>query len=335
MASEKHEKVAVVGDYFPQTLKQQLLLFDKVGMFELQWRIMCCAIATVSRPNKVEELVQLGNDLTFLQSAGLVFDPGHPAAYVEKQMKAGLSDEDKQLLQDAMDAGERSEVDRVEIEGYLEQVSGKDVGPASSDKKLVKLLNSYLSARESHHQVTSRLIAKKLVNVDGVDAIPVISTGALFAQNRVGQGSGTNDDVIQVVLDRVPMPDDMTPWQSIIEFRNDPDARGHLHGLRNWIAETGRLKLTPSETAEKLEWLIYQQEQHLKRHKINARFKTLGGVFVAAAEFAEDLIKFRFGKIAEGTATVLSHKANLLQAELNGPAKEVSYLIRASSEFKK
>jgi hypothetical protein len=142
-------------------------------------------------------------------------------------------------------------------------------------------------------------------------------------------------DIIDVVLDKLPMPSELTPWEAILDFKADIEAQGYLQGLKVWMADIARQKLSATEANDKLEWLLFQHRQHLKAHKLSCRWGTLGGTFVAAAEIAEDLVKIKWGKAAGAIVSIFDRRLQLLDAELSNPAKEISYIVKAQERFKK
>jgi hypothetical protein len=129
------------------------------------------------------------------------------------------------------------------------------------------------------------------------------------------------------------MPDDLTPWERILDFRNDPLTKGYLIGLRTWMADVARQNLSAIEAEQKLEWLMFQQAQHLRVHKITANSRSFGAVFVAAVEVLENLLKIKWGKAAQGIISIMDGQTELLKSEISGPAKEVNYLIKAKQTF--
>jgi hypothetical protein len=62
------DRIAICGEAVPDFLKQRLLFFDRIGVFELDRAI------DFWRGGSVPGLVDLANDLEFLQSRNLVFD---------------------------------------------------------------------------------------------------------------------------------------------------------------------------------------------------------------------------------------------------------------------
>jgi hypothetical protein len=66
----------------------------------------------------------------------------------------------------------------------------------------------------------------------GINAFPILES-----RRQIGNvfPSGTTPDtalVLEVVLRSMPIPDDQTLWEDIIEFRNDPESRKRLPKIR-------------------------------------------------------------------------------------------------------
>jgi hypothetical protein len=146
---------------------------------------------------------------------------------------------------------------------------------------------------------------------------------------------GVTTDIITMTLSKIPMPDEGTSLERILDFRNDPESRGYLFGLRSWLGDVARQGLSAKEAEEKLEWLLFQQEQHLRVHRIASTRRSIGAVFVASAEILEDLVRMKWTKAAKGIVSIVDGKAELLKSEISGPAKEITYIIRARKEFQK
>ena len=65
----------------------------------------------------------------------------------------------------------------------------------------------------------------------GINAFPILET---YSQIAKAFPSGTAP-VLEVVLKSMPIPDDETPWEAIIEFRNDPESMKRLRRLHVWV----------------------------------------------------------------------------------------------------
>jgi hypothetical protein len=106
-------------------------------------------------------------------------------------------------------------------------------------------------------------------------------------------------EVVKIALNALPVPDESTSWEQILEYRSDPDSRGKFLALRHWMSEVARAELTPAEVEEKFEYLIDQYQQHMRLHRMKTNVGTLETIVTTGAEFLGDLVSFKWGKAAE------------------------------------
>jgi hypothetical protein len=203
------------------------------------------------------------------------------------------------------------------------------------DEKGLDELSSMLSSLERQaSSIAARHVAfgrmtTRFMQAEGLEA-SVVHSGSLVIAPRFQLPS---TDVIDVVLDKLPMPSENTPWEQILDFKADTEAQGYLQGLKVWMGDVARQKLRANEAREKLEWLLFQHKKHLKAHKLSYRWGTLGGTFVATAEILEDLAKIKWGKAAGAVVSIFDRRLELMKAELANPAKEISYIVKAQEQF--
>jgi hypothetical protein len=93
------------------------------------------------------------------------------------------------------------------------------------------------------------------------------------------------------MLDKLPMPSELTSWEALFEFKADTVAQGYLNKLKIWMRKVAGQKLTAAEASEELEDLLFEHKRHLKIHKLSCVGGTFAGTFVAAAEILEDIAK--------------------------------------------
>lgn len=176
--------------------------------------------------------------------------------------------------------------------------------------------------------VEARRISIALKKLHCMNAIPIISSNK-FSDHVVAEKS----EVMQIVVSALPVPDDTTPWEHILEFRSDPDSFSKFLALRNWINEVTRNQLTPLEVKQKLEYLMDQYRRHMKLHRMKTNASVLETVVVSTAELLEDLAKIKWGKIAKGLFSLRQKKIAVLEGELKSPGNEVAYIIKAQETF--
>ena len=69
-------------------------------------------------------------------------------------------------------------------------------------------------------------------------------------------------------------------------------------------------------------------------HEMKVSKGILETVITLAGETVEDLVKFRWGKLAKLPFLVSSRKIELLEAELKAPGREVAYISSARKSFR-
>jgi hypothetical protein len=70
-------------------------------------------------------------------------------------------------------------------------------------------------------------------------------------------------------------------------------------------------------------------------HQMKTKTGVLEIVVTTGAEIAEDLVKFRWGKLAKAPFTITHKKIDLLQAEMKAPGREIAYVVKAKKTFKR
>jgi hypothetical protein len=164
----------------------------------------------------------------------------------------------------------------------------------------------------------------------GVEAIAHVE----LPEHLFKKGSVPTSDLLAMTVGFLPRPDEQTSWQQILDYRSDPDSQAKYLDLRNWMNETVTANLSPTEAEEKLEYLVSQFERHMALHKLKTKRSILETVIVSAAEIAEDLVKFKWGKLAKSLFAIGRKKAELLEAELTAPGSAVAYIWKSREVFK-
>jgi hypothetical protein len=207
---------------------------------------------------------------------------------------------------------------RFESDGYIAPVKFKENDFENSLIESVVTSNDFLIRAESI----------RLNSEEGFSSVPILTGKQSFndkADERKAQ-------VFQIVFDSVPFPSVDVPWEQIIEFKSDPDARTKRLALRNWITEISVNKLPLSEIEEKLEFLLDQYEQQMKIHKINYKKGILETIVTTTAEMIENLAKLRLGKLAQMPFSLKANKIKLMQEELKAPGCEVAYISKVKHQ---
>lgn len=176
----------------------------------------------------------------------------------------------------------------------------------------------------------TRAVSIQLRELADMDAYPIVTMPIHSLQST----QAYKNDLVQIVLHSLPVPDNSVSWEQILDYRSDPDSTSKFLALRNWMNEVARAKLTASEVEEKLEYLINQFQQHMNIHRLKANTGVLETIVVTGAEFLEDLAKFKWGKLAKSLFSFKHRRIALMEGELKAPGSEIAYIVKAKEAFK-
>lgn len=334
--SKEGARIGVVGGHLEMGLKQKLLLFDQIALPSID-----NAIETFRRMPGGD---YFANELEFCAKQNLIFryDNGEAielAEFLRLNRNARPEKGAYDIAPEVEDLYDLLEIPHsVPREIFMRGKKGKrgDLEKQHDfrQSRIFQLADLSLS-------IWTRMVARKLRVIDDMNA-SAIEAPAFFGStkaelhNLLFERSGrlrAANDVVEVVLNRLPMPSDDAPWEAILEFREDADAKGYLVGLRNWMTDVTQSKLSQKELEEKLDWLLFERSQRLLAHKIACKVGTFGATFVASMSLVEDLLKIRWGKAASGLVSLLSGKAQLTKLELDSPNLEVNYILKVQERF--
>ena len=145
--------------------------------------------------------------------------------------------------------------------------------------------------------------------------------------------NSSKGDVAQLVINNLPLPNNETPWERIIDYRKDSETQRLLSSLRRWISKTSKQNLPPLEIEEEIESLINDFQEHMTFHKMKANTETVEVLVKLLPETIENLIKLKFSKLPEPLFVFKKRQINLMEAELNAPGRELSYIIKTRDAF--
>ncbi len=141
------------------------------------------------------------------------------------------------------------------------------------------------------------------------------------------------EDVLQIVLTRIPVPDAGTPWEDLIAFRNEPDSIERNAALRRWVRKIAKTDFSRNELEEELEWLMYEYSKYMEIQKMKYKWTTVEALIRIPLELLENLLKIKWSRMVEPFFRLKTHKIKALEAELNAPAREISYVIEAGNRL--
>jgi hypothetical protein len=292
--------------YGGNPLKQQALMFDKIAIANLY-------VLLRNRREFIKELNTDFRDIDWLLEQGVVVE-------AEKLL------EGKKLVRTVV-SDLYHELTHLQHE-LLRQMEKKK---RNTDKKRARFINFSAETGETEARFLSLLIRQSL----NLEAYPIINK---YPSPLVSQTN--KSEVLEIVLKKLPAPDELTPWEQLLEFRDDADSRYKFLALREWASEIARMKLAPSEVEQKLEFLIASYEDHMRLHKIKTRLTTLKTIVLAESGFITGgwltglgALPGIIGMVAAPLYSIRQHKLSLLEEERKAPGKEIAYIIKARETF--
>jgi len=289
-------------------IKRQLLLFDQLAIThdEKDWEFRS------SDPS-------LAADLDWLENEGIVF----------KTYEAGDIELGFEIVPEKKGRGvllRPTQAPKLNQEGEIMEPLGLRLASKLRNRRvrdLTPILEDFLCRLESEQLRSSE------------DA-EVVSIRLPFPEVNETFGIKTEKGYVsRVVIKEMPEPSDAISLERILEFRRNPETKEKMLALRRWIHNTATKQLSQDEVAEELEWLIAEYQQHMRLYEMKYNLGTLEIVVKTIGELAEDLTKFRFGKISNLPFSLSHRRIELLEAELKAPGREIAYVVHARTKFRK
>jgi hypothetical protein len=288
------EVVGVTSAYNLPNLKQNLLLFDKFLLVHKRGDSMRPRERQVNSP-----------DFEWLINQGIAVQQPEPIF------------------------GENSN-----IESYPDRVVvtfGSDEFRFLPDKPVVNLLEKLDSIADVVNSILCRLESQTLNDSEEIEAVPIIPS---LTYHRIeGTIPTKKADVRSIVFRSLPVPDEITSLEQILDFRSDPSTRQQLLRLRKWIRETTKRNPSTLEVIHELEVLLGEYRRHMNHHRIKARRGIFEVLLTTTAEIAENVVKLKWGKLAKFPFELSTKKLELFDAEMNAPGREIAYIQHARETF--
>jgi len=171
-----------------------------------------------------------------------------------------------------------------------------------------------------------RVLCEQLMAKYPIHAISLGDPGASLPAWTATPPQAAN--VLRVIIEQFPYPDESTSLEQIPEFRSDPNNQRTLVSLRKWASNIAA-NATAAEVAHELQHLVGEYEHYMKIHEMKIQRGVWETVITIAAESIEHMLKIQFGQLAKSIFAISSRKVDLLEAELKAPGRDIAYVSRA------
>lgn len=174
-----------------------------------------------------------------------------------------------------------------------------------------------------------RVVASALRSL-GKDAVPLYGTANSRAARAFGRGV---DTVVSVALKALPVPDALTPWEEIFAFRSDTKTAELRRRFMRWMRKTAAAATSDRQIEEELQDTMSEYERHMRLWRLKSSHTGLESLFVIPVEIAEHLLRLQWSEAVRTMFVIKRRRAELLQAEIENPGREVAYVIKARRAF--
>jgi len=301
---------------FSSRLKQHALLFDQIGILRLsQLRDMIYSyMEGNSHPPDLAQtrFEPLLLDLEWLEENSILFDATIENEFTER-------DFDSILETNPIKANELRKLAKSFDKLRKKNISFKTAESTLDSLDLIKKQDGALLRFMS-------IVMETTKNTSAITTLP-------YKEYTVSLPTTNKSSVAQITVNKLPLPDNETPWEKIIDYRTDSESKNDLLALRKWIGNIATQNRTPLEIEQEIEWLISEFQRHMKFHKIKANHETLEVLVKSPLALVENLAKFQFSKIPDPLFALKRRQIMLMEAELNAPGREMSYIIKSNSAF--
>jgi hypothetical protein len=215
------------------------------------------------------------------------------------------SDDERSALRDAVLAYENVTSAIAELERDQSEMRDKD--------ELRRLRATQFSLVTRMEAVYQRAGGRLAVSNCPIPSAPSNGTQGLSVGN-----------VLQLVINRVSIPCETTPWQDILDLKSDKDLVDRARKLRIWAMKTASSETSLQVAEEHVSDLISDYERYLHAHKLKFTSTAIQAVVVGAADLLEDIVKFRLGKLARRVFAARAFQAEMILSEAQAPGRELS-----------
>lgn len=296
-------------------LKQQALLFDQIGIYKLSnfYKNLDESLHLFKKlvpnfsTNKAETII---TEMEWLQQNGIIFELkleeelSHPNLKLFNESNNQKFDDAKKLLRKVV------------------EIQANDLKNVKNEKLKIELF-------KEQQFTLLRLMSIIMETTKGV------STVTTFPHTEYTRElpNSSKSNVAQVVINNLPLPNNETPWEQIIDYRNDAETQKLLLALRRWISKVSTQNSSPLEIEEEIESLIHEFQEHMKLHNMKANAEALEVIVNSTSDVLGNLLTLKFSKIIEPLFAIKKRQLSLLEAELTAPGKAMAYIIKSRDTF--
>ena len=156
-------------------------------------------------------------------------------------------------------------------------------------------------------------------------------------QLNVASPSSTDkkQQIIEILLNHFPVLPEDTPWEDILEWRNNKDAIVKLRRLKHWVNTVSqRNVLNLKDLEDEIIYLLDEYEQYMKIKKIKYTYSPVRTLLTTTGELFENIAKLKIKNLMDLPFQISERSILISESELFAPGRELAYIVEAKEQFK-
>ncbi|HEU4629717.1 MAG TPA: hypothetical protein VFS08_08215 [Gemmatimonadaceae bacterium] len=188
-------------------------------------------------------------------------------------------------------------------------------------------------------QMMARVIALSTHDPERDIAATMLASARMLSQWQVAAGGSLGDDLtleprpLSVIVRQMPVPDDRTPWEAILEWRRDEQAQVKYRRFKSWLSNVVMGDDAPEHLDDHLQTLLDDYRAHMHLHRMQVRIAQAESIVLPILEIVRHVFTGRWGEWVRAGFEVQRQQIALLQAELEAPGREIAYVVAAQDRF--
>lgn len=139
-------------------------------------------------------------------------------------------------------------------------------------------------------------------------------------------------EVLSVVLNFVPQPSELTPWEEVLEFREQQEY-SVMAWFRKWIRDLSKSDANGRELEDNMFLEVEKATKLSDLHKREVQLARTEILVTTVAAVPEKLLKLQWGEAAKTFCGLGRERLTLLRQEQEVSAVGPHYLVRAKDAF--
>jgi hypothetical protein len=158
--------------------------------------------------------------------------------------------------------------------------------------------------------------------------VPIVNSFASYQQEK------PPCSVAHFILGQLPVPDENTPWEQVLDFRADAEVKRQYYALISWINQVGQKEMPLSHIVDEYNHLYSQYLNQYSLHKMKSHLTTMELIVTAGIDFISSITQQGYVSALKDLLTIRKKQVALLKEEKDIEGRELAYIFSAVQQFK-